>query len=143
MSKLASIYLRKGKFFVSASHKTDAGFWVSDEENSVIESNDESTLQGAIVAALQRSQNGFPTPPREADLVGSLLSAANVSSWSTFSKLAKCVDVYLEKGKLVITPYKNIGGSDGFEPMTKNAVVLPEGSTALGSAVIAAFAMAE
>ena len=143
MNKLAVIYRRKGALFIAASHKTQAGFWVEDTETSVVESDDEGGVQRAVAEALARSQEGIPTPARDDDLVGSLLSAAGVSSWSTFSKLAKCVDVHLGDGKLEITPYRNRGGSDGFVPMTDKAVKLPEDSPELGKAVLSALEVAE
>ena len=143
MSKLATIYRRKGTLFVAASHKAEAGFWVADKKTAVVESNNEGDIQSAVVEALARSQDGVPTPARDADLVGSLLAEAGVSSWSTFFKLAKCVDVHLKDGKLEITPYRNMGGSDGFDPMIDKAVELPEGSPDLGKAVLAAFEIAE
>ena len=93
MSKLATIYQRKGLLFVVASHKTQAGFWVADTETQVVDSTDKDDLQRAIVSALARSREGVPTPARDANLTASLLDAAKVSSWSTFAKLAKCVDV--------------------------------------------------
>jgi hypothetical protein len=143
MGKLASIYFRKNTLFVSASHKTEAGFWVGDDENAVVEWGDESATRYAVIEALARSKNGVPTPEPDSDHTSTLLAAANVSSWSTFSKSAKCVDVYLGDGKLEVTPYKNKGGSGGFVPMTDRAVVIPEGSSDLGKAVLAAFEIAE
>ena len=143
MDKLVNIYLRKGKFFISALHKTEAGFWVADPEKTVLEGSDESSLQQAVVAALARSKNGVPTPPRGANIVGPLLTAANVSSWSTFSKLAKCVDVHLGNGELEITPYRNMGGTDGYEPISEKVLKLSEGSEGLGKAVLTAFEVAD
>lgn len=143
MTRLAVIYLRKGALLVAASHKTEAGFWVEDTETTVVEAGDEIGTQKAVVEALARSMQGVPTPERNADLVGSLLSAAGVASWSTFSKLAKCVDVHLQEGKFEITPYRNKGGSDGFVPMTDKAIELPEGSPDIGKAVLAALGVAE
>ena len=143
MSKSATIYRRKGALFVAASHKTEAGFWVADQETLVVEAGDESGIQRAVVEALASSRNGVPTPAPDADLISSLLSKAGVSSWSTFSKIAKCVDVHLADGRLQVTPYRNMGGSDGFDPMTDKAVELPEGSPDLGKAVLAAFEVAE
>jgi hypothetical protein len=143
MEKLASIYLRKGKIFISASHKTEAGFWIADDQSVVVENSDESGICEAVGAALARSKHDVPTPPRDANLVRPLLAAANVSSWSTFAKLAKYVNVHLGDGELEITPYRNMGGSDGFEPITESAVMLPEGSSDLGNAILTAFAIAE
>jgi hypothetical protein len=53
VSKLATIYRRKGALFVAASHKTEAGFWIADKEISVVESSDEGGIQKAVVEALE------------------------------------------------------------------------------------------
>ena len=143
MSKLASVYRRKGVLFVVASHKTEAGFWVGDAKIAVVESGDEGGILTAVAEALALSRNNVPTPPRDADLVGSLLATAGVSSWNTFAKLAKCVDVHLKDGRLEITPYRNMGGRNGFDPMTDRSVRLTEGSPDLGKAVLAALEVAE
>ncbi|WP_137865122.1 MULTISPECIES: hypothetical protein [unclassified Sphingomonas] len=143
MSKSATIYRRKGVLFIAASHKTEAGFWIADQETSVVEGGDESGIQKAVAAALVSSRSGVPTPAPDANLIGSLLSKAGVSSWSTFSKIARCVDVHLKDGRIQVTPYRNMGGSEGFDPMTDNVLELPEGSPDLGKAVLAAFEVAE
>lgn len=36
MPKSASVYERKGVLYVSASHKTQAGFWVGDGDIAVL-----------------------------------------------------------------------------------------------------------
>ena len=56
---------------------------------------------------------------------------------------AKCVDVYLKDGALEITPYRNLGGSDGFDPMAENVNHLAKNTDDLGASVLAAFAVAE
>lgn len=142
MSKLATIYRRKGVLFVTASHKTEAGFWVADRETSVVGPSNMVDIEKIIVESLARSQSGVPTPTPDADLVGSLLLAAGVSSWGTFSRLAQCVDVRLEDGRLQITPYRNLGGRDGFAPITDKAVEISEGSPDLGKAVLSALEVA-
>lgn len=143
MSKLATIYQRKGLLFVSASHETEAGFWVADTEVEIVDPIDEQGLEKAIVNALARSREGVPTPARDANHITSLLKAANVSSWSTFAKLAKSVDVFAKEGELEITPYRNMGGSEGFEPMTESVTHLTDDATGLGASVLRALAMAK
>lgn len=143
MSKLVSIYQRKGSLFVSACHKTDAGFWLADTETEVVDHNDEQGLEKAIINALARSREGVPTPVRDTNRIAPLLDAAKVSSWSTFIKLAKSVDVYLKDETFEITPYRNLGGSDGFDPMTEKIVRLDEKTSDLGSSVLAALTVAE
>lgn len=116
MKKLAAIYERKGVLFVSASHQTQAGFWVDDEMVTVLTEPTLEEFGQAIVTALERSKNGVPTPPPTARLEKPLLKAANVSSWTTFMNLSKHVSVSSEDGSLKITPYLYLGRKGGFEP---------------------------
>ena len=143
MSKLASIYQRKGSLFVSAYHKTEAGFWVANTETETVEPHDKVGLEKAIMNALARSREGVPTPARNANHTASLLDAAKVSSWSTFAKLAKSVDVFAKDGVFEITPYQNLGGSDGFEPMTGSVIHLADDAADVGSWVLKARAVAK
>ena len=71
-------------------------------------------------------------------LDGPLLKAANVSSWKTFVQSAKHVGVCQSADSLEITPYKNLGAKEGFEPVASDAVQLPLGSDQLGTVVIQA-----
>ncbi|MEM6857039.1 MAG: hypothetical protein AAF559_04135 [Pseudomonadota bacterium] len=116
---------------------------MADTEVEIVDPNDELGLETAIVHALARSRGGVPTPARDANHITSLLKAANVSSWSTFVKLAKCVEVFAKEGVLEITPYQNLGGSDGFEPMTESVTHLTEDVTGLGASVLKALVVAK
>ncbi len=143
MSKLATIYQRKGSLFVSASHKTEAGFWVADAEVKIVDPADEFGLKKAIDNALARSLEGVPTPARDANLTASLLNAANVSSWDTFSKMAKCVDVFATESLFEITPYQSVGGSGGYKPMTESVIHLAGDVTNIAASVLGALAEAK
>ena len=116
MTKLASIYQRKNALLILALHRTQAGFWVDDELVTVLVEPTPDELGQAILAALGRSRDGVPTPPPTARLDKPLLKAANVSSWATFMNLSKLVGVAAEDGSLKITPYRNLGRKEGFEP---------------------------
>lgn len=143
MSKLVGIYERNGKLFISPYHKTEAGYWVGDEETTTVALGDAGSVQEAVIAALAASREGVPTPSRDSDPTGSLLIAAGVSSWSTFAKSAKSIAIESNDGKIEITPDKNIGGRDGFIPMTDKVITTWEGDIGLGDAVLQALKIAE
>lgn len=143
MPKSVSIYERKGVVYVSASHQTQAGFWVGDSNVVALIDPQAADVGSAVEAALARSRENVPTPPTSADLSGPLLAAAGVASWNTFARMAKHVDVYQKGDVFEITPYRNLGGKEGFEPISSKATLLPSGSPGLAAAVARAIEMAE
>lgn len=143
MPKSVSIYERAGTVYVIASHKTQAGFWVDDDEVMTLVAPQTAELGNAVQAALTRSREGVPTPPPSVDLSLPLLAAAGVASWNTFAKAAKHVDVRLNGDTIKVTPYKNLGGKDGFEPMQDKATLLPLGIFELADAITHALEIAD
>ena len=136
MRKLAAIYERKGALFVTAAHRTIAGFWIDDERVDTLDRPVPEDLGRAVEAALARSQDGVATPPPTARPDKPLLRAAGVSSWATFMKLSKHISVSLDGDVLNITPYRNLGGKEGFEPQPYVAVALPASASTLGTKLI-------
>ena len=115
MEKLAAIYERKGTLFVTASHRTQAGFWVDDGQVERLDAPTDEEFGRAIETALARSSNGVPTPPPTVRLDEPLLLAAEVRSWATFMKLSKHVSVSLDGDTFKVTSHVNLGGKGGFE----------------------------
>lgn len=135
MKKLAAIYERKGQLFVTASHKTAAGFWIDDEQVACLSQPSHDELGRAIEQALARSQEGVPTPPPDARIDKPLPAAAGVRSWTTFMKLSKHVSVVSDGSLLKVTPYRNLGSKEGFEPEPDIAVPSANSASALGQIV--------
>lgn len=142
MSRLAGIYERKGKLFISPYHKTVAGYWIGDSETTTVNRDDASALKDAVIAALAASRKDVPTPPRDFDPTASLLIAAGVSSWNTFAKSAKSVAIELNNGRIEIIPDKNMGSRDGFVPMSDKVLVVSEGDPGLATVIMAALEIA-
>jgi hypothetical protein len=135
MKKLAAIYERKGRLFVTASHQTKAGFWVDDEHVVCLNQPTHDELGRAIKMALDRSQNGVATPPPDARIEKPLLAAAGVGSWATFMKLSQHVSVFSDGGSLKVTPHRNLGSKGGFEPEPDLAAPSADSTSVLGQAV--------
>lgn len=136
MRKRAAIYQKRGTIFVSASHRTQAGFWVEDDQVKTMTQPAASELEAAVRQALDRSQEKVPTPPPSVRFDRPLLKAANVSSWATFMKLSTHVDVCREGDELKITPYRNLGPKEGFEPQKEQQVVISSSSNGWGQVVL-------
>ncbi|WHU05013.1 hypothetical protein [Sphingomonas sp. NIBR02145] len=143
MPKRVSIYERSGTVYVVTSHQTQAGFWVDDEGVEVLPGAQPVDVGNAVEAALARSREGVPTPPPSADLSAPLLAAAGVASWNTFAKVAKYVGVRQNGDAIKVTPYRNLGGKDGFDPMQDKAISLPAGDTGLAATLVRALEIAE
>ncbi|HKX79240.1 MAG TPA: hypothetical protein VJM34_12040 [Novosphingobium sp.] len=125
------------------SHQAQAGFWVDDADIVTLQEAVPAEVGKAVEGALARSREGVPTPPPSADLSAPLLAAAGVASWNTFIKTAKYVGARQNGEVIKVTPYKNLGSKDGFDPMQDKATLLPSGDTTLGNAVVRALEVAE
>lgn len=136
MRKSVEVYERKGTLFVSPSHRTQAGFWIGDEDVTALSEPTPDEVEAAVKSALIRSKDDVPTPPPTAKLGGSLLRAAGVSSWATFMNLSKLVAVHEQEGEWQITPHRNLGRKEGFEPCKDQEVTLACSAGGLGQAVL-------
>jgi hypothetical protein len=143
MPKSVSIYQRDGIVYVLASHQTKAGFWVDDSNVVRLSVPVPMDMGRAVYTALAQSREGVPTPPPSAKLTGALLAAANISSWKTFAKSAKSVGIRQNDDTIKITPYKNLGGKEGFVPMPDKVILMSSSDESLGEAVIRAIEIAE
>lgn len=135
MEKLAAIYERKGRLFVTASHRTKAGFWIDDKHVLCLSQPTHDELDRVIEMALDRSQNGVPTPPSNARMDKPLLAVAGVGSWATFMKLSQHVSVFSDGISLKVTPHRNLSSKEGFEPGPDLAVPSAASPSDLGQIV--------
>jgi hypothetical protein len=143
MVKLVSVYQRGGSLFIAASHRTLAGFWVTDEHVSVLANPNADETADAVIAALDHSKDGVATPASSANLDRPLLAAAGVSSRKAFAEGSTLAVVRSSAEGLKVTPYRNLDARGGYEPQPDLAVTLPVGSSEVGRAVLAALARIE
>jgi hypothetical protein len=141
--KAASIYGRGNKIYVHSSSKTTAGVWVMDAPVLVVEEGDARELGQSLRECLAASSEGIPHPKSFTNLSDLMLSLAGVKSYRTFAKSAKCVEVEMNGETATFIPTRNEGAEGGFVPLPGKAQIAGGGDDALGSAAIAALAMAE
>jgi hypothetical protein len=143
MRKRAEIYHRRACYFLHPSSRTVDGFWVLTEPCVKLpDACSDAELGDAAVAALGASRNEVPNPPRgdTTSVLGPLLRAAGVKSWSSFAKGTSSVDLRDEGGRISIIPYQNREPRDGFRPDDANAIVIDrEAGAALGARIREAF----
>lgn len=77
-----------------------------------------------------------PVPPSP------VLEAAGVKSWSTFHKGAKLISLSADSERITLTPNRNEGPREGFNPMAAAELSIPATATddELGAAIERAFA---
>lgn len=135
----ATIYQRNNIFFIHASSKTEAGFWILSEPAIKIEAESSpEVLEQAIASALKASKENIDQPKSFDGIFEPILRLAGVRSWSIFAKNAKCVEV--EEGREIITliPTKNLGIKAGFEPLQHLKMTHPVGKPGLADLILKA-----
>lgn len=139
MKKCASLHLRDGRVFISASSRTKDGFWIDTGAIRIAESDDLDAVTEGTRSALNNSRHGVPTPSPGEDLTGPMLAAAGVKSWRTFVSRAKVVDVCSSDGLAIITPYKKVTSNGNYEPQTEKSRTCRVASVDLGATILEAF----
>jgi hypothetical protein len=140
-SSAASLYVRKGKCYVTAMNRSIDGFWFESEPVFVEDGVDLARLSLCIRQALEASRTEVPAPRRDA-LVSRLPGLAGVKSFGAFMKGAVSVDVSSDGDRIKLTPMRNGGARRGFEFKNEEAVIV-EGADGLASTLATAIAAAE
>ena len=141
--KAATIYGRGGKIYVHSLSKTSAGVWVINAPVLAVDGGDVREIGQSLRECLAASSDGVPHPKSFTNLSDPMLSLAGVKSYNTFAKSAKCVEVELNGETATLIPTRNEGVEGGFVPLPEKAQVAGNEGDSLGSAAIAALALAE
>lgn len=142
--KSATIYERKGKLYVHSSSKTTAGVWIINTLALTVDRNDVGGIGRSIKECLEASREGVPHPKSFTNLFDPVLDLADVRSFSTFVKSAKCVEVEMVNDEtVVLIPTRNEGAEDGFTPLSNKIQADLGSDDTLGSAAISALDLSE
>lgn len=116
--KLANIFQRAGAFLIHPSSRTTDGVWILESPcvRLRIDVSDE-TLGQTVLAQLKASRTGVPHPTDWKSVARPLLDAAEVRSWSTFTKGTLSVKVMADGDIVQVTPTANLGARGGFEEL--------------------------
>ena len=128
--RIATIY-RKGKhLYFHASSRTTSGVWIATSPFSMLPA-DASLAQkaGAIEGALEGSREEVDHPTEFRELITPLLSLANVKSWATFSRKARCCTVEMDDKSIAFVPHDNLGSREGFAPRNDRVVRVSSGAS--------------
>jgi hypothetical protein len=143
--KLATAYERDRKLYVHGFSQTTAGMWIFSEP-MLTPAEESGEVGRAIRECLAASHSGVPHPIQlELDVLDKpLLTLAHARSFDAFAEGAKCVQIRMDGELLTLIPLRNGGPREGFVALEeKTQTIVPESDEELGSAVLAALAMAE
>lgn len=135
--RMASIYRRQDKDYVTASSRTLDGFWLEEGPVTVMDAADPA-LPDAVLSALARSRQGIAAPKNFSTHVTRVVEAAGLKRYSAFAKGTAHVGVLQEGGRLRVTPFRN-GSREGYVGLEAEALDVPAGSPDLGRAIETAF----
>jgi hypothetical protein len=140
-SAAASLYVRKGRGYITAMNRSVDGFWFESEPIFVEDGADLARLSFCIQQALAASQTELPAP-RRGELGSRLPGLAGVKSFGAFMAGAVSVDISSDGERIKLTPMRNCGGRRGFEFKNEEAVIVEDGD-GLASGLATALAAAE
>lgn len=135
MSGLITVYVREGRWLLSTSAQSDAGFWVETAASEIGAEPDDAALGAAARAGL--GAGGRPRPPKAGTTDNGLLPGlVGLKSWATFAKKAAGVQVTEEGGTVTVTPLRR--ERSYFVEQLEAASTLPAPLSALADAELGA-----
>jgi hypothetical protein len=138
-TRMASIYRRRDKTYVTAASRTRDGFWLEEGAVTVLDSPDSAALAKCVLSAVAQSRHGIPAPKNWSSHVNRVVEAAGLERYSAFAKGAVLLSVEEKDGRLRVIPHRNGGSREGYIGLESEALDLPAGSGDLAGAIEAAF----
>lgn len=142
---LCNVDLHDGEYIVETYSQTVDGFWVGTGAFRRLGQQASAEELGRCVReALDRSEQGVPTPPADADPARPLLDALGYADYADYARGTRSVGVRATRtadGETVrVTPKKNGGPSRGFTPLKELAASFAfDSAERLGKEILAAF----
>jgi hypothetical protein len=126
----AAAYLRGGKWFLHSDSKTTDGVWIASAPFLYSDSNPES-LGEIVVKTLLGSSEDVPHPTNWSKVFSPMLDLSGCKSWNAFTKGASLVSIEMDGASISLTPYRNLGPKEGFEPIEVELVLFPLNTSAI------------
>jgi hypothetical protein len=137
--RMASIYRRNGKDYVTASSRTRDGFWLEEGAVDVFDTGDSRALADSVRSALARSTQGVRPPRDWSSHVNRVVEAAGLKRYSAFARGTALVTVEEKDRLLRMIPHHNGGSREGYLGEEDRAIDLPSGTPGLAEAIETAF----
>jgi hypothetical protein len=122
-----NIYIRKGKAFIPALAKTEAGFYLEVEPVEVTDLEDRDAFAYAVARAFGRGMRHVPTPTAEDYKKPAVVaSAAGYVSWSAFARGCRLFKVTQKVDGFYLFEERPQKGGAWLPAQTPLAVMPPE-----------------
>lgn len=130
--KRATVYLKRGNYYIYASSRTTKGFWIASAP--FLKANQDD-LGSKVLEALDRSKVGIAAPDYTEVEIGEglepILHLSNTESWRDFVKGATCCHVSLEDEEIKVMPTMRSGLQFNHKPKLSVSGTLKEVSELL------------
>ena len=126
MQRAAVVYLVNHHLVIGASRRTATGLQLEVEPRALQADANAEEVAASLLSALHASE---PTavPPRDwKGVFDPFLRAAGVKNYKAFMAAARSVNVDEQDGEFVVTPNRNLGPREGFEPITSESLRLSD-----------------
>ena len=126
MERSAVVYAVNDRLIVAPNRRTATGLRVQVNPTAIDGSAGPTELSGSISAALDASAL-TAIPPRDwKGVFVPFLQAAGVRNMKVFMASARMVDVDERDGTFEVTPNRNLGPKEGFEPIPSETIRLSD-----------------
>lgn len=126
MQRAAVVYRINDRLIIGASRRTATGLRLEVEPRAVEADAELPRIVSALSSALDASTPAAVPPGDWRGFFDPFLKAAGVRTFKAFMAAAQSVDVDEENGAFIVTPNRNLGPKDGFEPIRSRASKVPD-----------------
>jgi len=128
MVKSAVAYRANGTIVIAPVVRTTTGLGLEVEPEALGPTPDQESIARALAHAIAQSDRVVAHPAQHEwkGFFQPFLNATGVRSHKAFMADAQRVSVRLVDDQLKLTPQRNLGNKDGFEPVPDDAVLVPE-----------------
>jgi len=124
--QLATVYKRKGAYYVHSDSQTTDGVWIAVRPFLRISVEEgAAALVSAMKDALRSSRTNIEHPTNWDSIEYPIPELAGVKSWATFMRNACCLSVKADGGKLLLIPNRNMGPKEGFKALPEKTLDMP------------------
>lgn len=137
MDRAAVIYVINGRLVVGGNAKTTTGLRLNVDPITLPGDASAPEIGAVVLGRLEQSEVVLPHPAQTEwkGFFDPFLRAGGVRSFKAFMAGAQLIEVDQDGTGFTLTPTRNLGPKDGFEPLAQEALKLTGGASEIGATV--------